>query len=410
MALNSNGYVWDGSRWKHIGPVDSIAPSDLSCTTRNFCLIIDGWGRWLRWNGRTWSQPVDVGGTVEVGGLSCSSSTACFAVDRRGRALVFDGTSWSREHVTTGRDLLTISCTPREFCVAASGQHVYARVDGVWSGPTRLITTKDEYGDGPISCPISDFCALIEDFAGVATYDGSVWGKPQRVDPTRVMSSISCASATFCAAGDVAGYAMTYDGTSWTEPLAVSSAQIVSMSCPVEGFCMAGALNGRIYRYDAGSGWDSGASVFTGFTNVSCASADVCVAVDTNGNASVYHDGQWGAPQRINPHAAPSTISCPTVSFCLVLFTDGSYVTYDGTSFTDPIEVDGLDGGDVSCASSDFCAVIDRDGAAATFDGNTWGDPVQVMATADLGSRVSCSAPSHCWGASYVGFVAEYTD
>ena len=63
-----------------------------------------------------------------------------------------------------------------------------------------------------------------------------------------------------------------------------------------------------------------------------------------------------------------SSVSCPSPSFCAAVDYEGNALTYDGTSWSVPSQVDpggGLDS--VTCPSPSFCAAVDYFGYALSF-------------------------------------------
>ena len=134
-----------------------------------------------------------------------------------------------------------------------------------------------------MSCPSASFCAAVDDFGNVLTYNGS-WSGPTNIDSANPLSSVSCPSASFCVAVDAQGNALTYNG-SWSGPTNVDSAPLDSVSCPTASFCAAVAYQGSVVTYN-GTSWSAPTNIDStdDLSSVSCATASFCAAVDFSGN------------------------------------------------------------------------------------------------------------------------------
>jgi hypothetical protein len=155
-------------------------------------------------------------------------------------------------------------------------------------------------------------------------------------------------------------------------------------------------------------------------TSVSCPSTTFCVAVDDTGNWLRYNGTSWSAPASFG---ASSSVSCPSAQFCLALGGGGSF-QYNGSSWsaTTAAAPYGLDS--VSCESSTFCAavgvrynpnpqiggVIDE---AAIFDGSSWSPPTTldsfgIQSTIGVAS-VACPTVTFCEAVDDGGNAFTYT-
>lgn len=224
------------------------------------------------------------------------------------------------------------------------------------------------------------------------------WGTPTLVAPTAGrLRTVSCASPTFCAALDNYGNVLTFDGTSWTDPrnVDVNGGGVVALSCPSPNFCAAvdSAGNGLIY---ASSVWTLTAGVDLGATPsaISCASSTFCVLVDGKGRY-IRFDGAWHAPATTSTTAGLGSISCVSASLCFAT-TGSDVVRYTGSSWTAPVRV-ASDGGliGLSCSAATFCAAI-TDSSDYTFDGTAWAagdllDGEGGLAAISCGSSASCA-------------------
>ena len=114
----------------------------------------------------------------------------------------------------------------------------------------------------------------------------------------------------------------------------------------------------------------------------------------------------WSPTATIEGGIHPSSVSCPTASFCASVDVNGGAETFNGTSWSAPAAIDpGNDLVFVSCTSASFCVTVDKKGAL-TFDGSSWSAPVSVVTNAQL-QAVSCAAVTFCMVTAY-GRVFTY--
>ena len=149
----------------------------------------------------------------------------------------------------------------------------------------------------------------------------------------------------------------------------------------------------------AGPPWSSPVKIFTeptpggyGLQSLSCPSASSCVAVDNAKNSVTFEGSSWGTPLDIEGDFLKS-VSCPSASFCTAVDIYRA-ITYSGSSWHPPDGIDtGLTGGQlhsVSCSSESFCAAVDSGGKAVTYNAGTWNMPVGVDSNGGL-NAVSCT-------------------
>ncbi len=136
------------------------------------------------------------------------------------------------------------------------------------------------------------------------------------------------------------------------------------------------------------------------------------VALKGTGNSA-----EWGSSIEPTPNNAEvdwTTVSCSSKTFCLALgengngFTSDESVTWNGTVWQDPLQIDspgaGLSG--VSCVSPTFCIAVGSGGVAYTFNGGSWNGPEQVDPSQYVLNDVSCASTSFCVA---VGIGGAYT-
>ncbi|MGH2872589.1 MAG: hypothetical protein ACRDL5_09040 [Solirubrobacteraceae bacterium] len=151
--------------------------------------------------------------------------------------------------------------------------------------------------------------------------------------------------------------------------------------------------------------------------SVSCVSSSFCAAVDSNVDALTYNGTSWSAPGNIDNSSTDgvidpfytgdgdivSAVSCVSASFCIAVDGDGNFMKYDGAFWSAPVDIDPAeDLRSVSCVSTSFCVAVD-DQDALTYNGTSWSTPSPFDSKGDLNS-VSCVSTSLC------AAVDEYGD
>ena len=143
-------------------------------------------------------------------------------------------------------------------------------------------------------------------------------------------------------------------------------------------------------------------------TSVSCPSASFCMAVLVSGYAARYDGTTWTRPTRLSSSAGePDSVSCPTVSFCMAVDTrDSSAFAFNGStwrsapSISDPVQGTQMGMASVSCSSPSFCAAVDNGSNAFTFNGTSWSPATAIDPGHEL-STVSCPSTSFCAAVDY---------
>jgi hypothetical protein len=210
------------------------------------------------------------------------------------------------------------------------------------------------------------------------------WGPATHLDSSRGSedpASVSCPSASFCMAVLGSGYAARYDGTTWSRPARLSSSggEPDSVSCPTVSFCMAvDARDSSTFAFD-GSTWSPAPSVpGTQMGTHRCrARHRAFVPPLATAPARSRSTGPPGAPATaIDPGNELSTVSCPSARFCAAVDGGGgNVITFDGSSWTAPVNVDSRAARSVSgpvliflmsvsCISAVFCVAGDSIGDA----------------------------------------------
>ncbi len=289
------------------------------------------------------------------------------------------------------------------------------------TGPTwGTAVNVDESSYSPtisgLSCISTSWCMGVNLTGQDFVLNGTSWSAPAQFDPSvngngGGVTSVSCTSTTFCAAVDSDGYALTYNGTVWDTP---------------------GLLDG------SGTSGNSQVAI----NSVSCAAGatdTICWAVDANGNGFEYdaNTGKWSAAVKIVP--APNStngwtevpsltsVSCPTVTFCVAVDNgvdgvtySGNAYTWNGTSWSTPDTIGGANGqGEaleaVSCTSSTFCMTVENGGLSASYNGTSWSPAQLILPSNEPFNAISCASTTLCAAtpnaanaSTYLGAVVMY--
>jgi hypothetical protein len=338
-AIVYNGVTWSAT--------SAGATGTVSCPTQSFCVRVRGYA--ASYNGSSWTGAVPVGG----GGLtsvSCSSPWLCMAVDFHGRVLSYNGSSWSAPSLIDPEGSLdSVSCPSTTFCIAAGGwQHGYALTynGSKWSAASEI----DPEGEVvSLSCVSASFCMAVtehrvegHEHGYVLTYTGGAWSAPIEIDGEAALRSVSCASEVFCVA--VGGHdAAIYTGGAWSAPSEIDAeGNLRGVSCPTSSFCVATVEHnsppwtiGEALTYN-GSAWSTPSEIPRAPDNepfdvgsVSCVSSSFCMAAArSEGAAATLESGTWSAWMPLELNGGISSVSCPAVSFCVMVNEVGQAFTY----------------------------------------------------------------------------------
>lgn len=421
LALIASSPAVASTGWSPAALVDDpFLAGSISCASSSFCAAVDRNGNAYTYDGQAWSSArsidpptyVSGGGWAGLGAVSCASPTFCVAVDSLGKATTYDGVSWSTPAMVDSVGLGSVSCASASFCVAA-GSNTVAIYDGsAWRQPESISNAEVS----SVSCVSSSFCMAVDWDGDALSYDGSNWTSTATGDGNG-LDSVSCTSSSFCVAVDQAGYAITYNGTAWSTPQYADPDGLVAVSCASPSFCEAAGdtdisppTGGEVATYD-GSSWSStavnrsGSLEFGGFAALSCVSSSFCAAVD-GGAAWSYNGNGWSA--HLIGSGFHAKVSCASSSFCVAVDANGHALTFDGTNWTAPADIDAPNAIEsVSCPETEFCLAVDSAGQALTFDGTNWSSPRAVDPGVELTS-VSCLSPSFCMAVDANGDALDY--
>lgn len=258
-----------GGRWSAplyiAGASRTNAPATLSCATARWCMALLVDGQAARYDGRSWTTatPFDSGATPDA--LSCPDIGRCVAVDDGGRVLRYAESSWGQATtIDPGGDLVSVTCSSLTYCLAVSADTpgTAYRFEGArWSEIGAPEPSTPNGGSEPdilasVSCSSRSFCAALDDFGEVFTFDGTAWSSPATFDNVQDDgASISCTSNRFCMIIDDVGDAVTLSSGSLARlrQLLGGDEGLTSVSCAAAEQCVAVGGIGSAFRYSPSS-------------------------------------------------------------------------------------------------------------------------------------------------------------
>ncbi|MCL5948469.1 MAG: IPT/TIG domain-containing protein [Actinobacteria bacterium] len=100
----------------------------------------------------------------------------------------------------------------------------------------------------------------------------------------------------------------------------------------------------------------------------------------------------WSAPTKIIPTVGSgylASVSCPTTTFCAAVDDSGYALTYNGSTWSTPLSVDGNNIlYSVSCPTTIFCMAVDDSGNSLTYGGSIQGGPTATGITPAVGPKL----------------------
>lgn len=159
---------------------------------------------------------------------------------------------------------------------------------------------------------------------------------------------------------------------------------------------------------------DTAAGPEGGFADVSCASTRFCAAVDVRGDALTFNGTKWSRPLNVDPDVYGfSSVSCPRSNFCYAADVTGEGLQWNGKRWSAPRTFDTDTRDDpspsVSCVSPSFCAAVDNYGYALIWRGTSW---THSVITEDgnglLLQDISCTTINFCAGVDSAGDLVTW--
>ena len=157
--------------------------------------------------------------------------------------------------------------------------------------------------------------------------------------------------------------------------------------------------------------WNAPVSVtpYRGFpSSVSCPTTTWCLSSDFTGQARVWSGAKWSAPAQIEPSDPNifmsnfNPVSCASTGYCLASLSKHRIRAFRNGAWEAPISVPvgSQEGswGPSSCVSSTFCALGSNVGYLSTFNGITATTPVRPASQVSWWS-MSCTSTTFCMAA-----------
>jgi hypothetical protein len=242
----------------------------VACPTTTFCLAVSYLDGAATYSDGVWSATAFPAGipNPDFSGVSCLVADDCYVSDLHGDGSYTDHSgSWQTDSfpVTSGtmQGSTPVSCsgpissTPicmfvdsdNDYSVEAEGPFI--QVENADIDPAAGAAGAFDLG---VSCTGRDFCVAAHSSLGYAeVWNGSTWSSDGNIDPVSDsgIEGVGCA-ATTCAAVDFEGNVVyTANGSTWTAPAPFTNQagggvpSVVSCGSPT--FCVAGDSNGYVY-------------------------------------------------------------------------------------------------------------------------------------------------------------------
>jgi hypothetical protein len=129
-------------------------------------------------------------------------------------------------------------------------------------------------------------------------------------------------------------------------------------------------------------------------SSISCPTPAFCVVVDRGGDVTTESAGTWSPPIHLGDGGLVA-VSCATATSCVSVDGQGDAFTYDGASWNEAAHVDAVPLTAVSCApGTTTCVAVDVAGNVLTEVAGSWSAPVHVASSPF--TAVSCPAPGGC--------------
>jgi Putative Ig domain len=174
-------------------------------------------------------------------------------------------------------------------------------------------------------------------------------------------------------------------------------ARVVLAAAIVAGSALAVVPGGAAF---ASGNWspptpaDPGATV----SSVSCPTVKFCVAVDGAGNAVIHkRNNTWEAPNPIDVGDGGFTsVSCVSALLCMAVDAAGNERRYANGTWFRALSIDpGVAINAISCFRGQSCVAVDAAGSVLAYNGVSWSAPAAVDAPHAL-TALSCPTPTFC--------------
>ena len=250
--------------------------------------------------GAAWSRPQPVGSTNGIGELSCGSATDCYAAASNDLLVSHNGGStWAANRLTTGDQLIGMSCTSATTCFASGwpGAIDVTTDSGVnWTNQPNPLSGSDETLSS-ISCWTSTACVAVSTNDVLSTADGTNWTL-ENTHVYQFLLGVSCSSASSCIAVGANGTVLTRNGGVWTHRASGTTHHLFAVMCPTARTCYAvGDAGTIIVTSNMGATW---APLHSGTTTplfgINCSGTTKCLATGSGGSTFLTLNGTtWTA-------------------------------------------------------------------------------------------------------------------
>lgn len=295
--------------------------------------------------------------------------------------------SWSKLKRIANGEVTGISCLDKSLCVAVARNHIYVSTKPAsfkWQAKQIPLGEFELLRD--VSC-VPGLCVVVSDDDSIYTStdptDPASWVQQAHFDGDMV--AVDCANSGFCAATDTGKVFWSSEPTggagAWHRTRLPFRYEIYpEIACPSATFCVSpaeGRFGSLVVSRDPSGGprsWHSRRLKTTGgLTSVSCPSISFCLATGFAGDVFTSSNpsgpgSAWHLSQTPQDEGVTSQVSCGSPAFCAVasfqdVFTStrpagGSWDAKRLTRRSDPL-------GALSCTSEAFCLVADGRGAVS---------------------------------------------
>jgi len=145
--------------------------------------------------------------------------------------------------------------------------------------------------------------------------------------------------------------------------------------------------------------WSSGQQVDSNgnyFTSISCPTVGFCMAVDYAGYAYTYTDGTWSSGQQVDSNGATLlSVSCPDTTFCAAITSGATaYIYSNGDWSSSSLEDGAANLTAISCPVAGYC-VATGDWTIYTYSNGAWGTGDEIQEQ-NYFTAISCPTTSFC--------------
>jgi hypothetical protein len=240
VAVGSRQFAttFDGTSWTTpvVVQLASGFPSDVSCSSTAFCMVVDGSGASVAYVRGTWGAPRTAYLAGRLTAVACPRSSFCLAVGSGGRTVTWNGSAWAAPVAHAGFGIFAdVSCASASSCVAVSGNRALHWTGSGW----RSTTITGVRSVQALDCPTTTYCLALTYGGYAVSWNGHSWSTARHVASS--VLSVACGAARDCYVGTLKSTVVALHGSVWSRPFSLGGAPIVDISCPTTAFCAASA-------------------------------------------------------------------------------------------------------------------------------------------------------------------------